>query len=137
MNPDRGAGDLALVVITDTEFEAQTKAAVLRGEGIESVVTVNAPWWTGRQPISPTARGASVLCHRDDLERARRLLDETVADSVDLDWDEVDVGEREDTLPLHPVNRMPPLAKLAFTVAIAIVVVAAVFFIFGLFVPNA
>ena len=140
MNEDAGANDLAVVVITETEFEAQTKAAVLRGEGIETMVTVNAPSWTGRMSISPTARGASVLVRREDLERARRLLDETLSDSVDLDWDEVDVGEREDTLPLHPVNRMPLLAKVGFAVALVILIMGAAVFIFillGLFAPDA
>jgi hypothetical protein len=109
--------DLAVVVTVESEFEAQTKAEVIRARGIEVAVTHNAPSWTGQLSISPTARGSSVLVHREDLERARSLLQQVIADSVDIDWDEVDVGEREDDLPLHEVNSMPPLAKVSFVVA--------------------
>jgi hypothetical protein len=116
--------DLAIVLTADTEFEAETKAEALRARGIEARVTRNAPSWTGHMSISPTARGASVVVHRDDLERARTILKQVVADSVDIDWDEVDVGEREDDLPLHDVGRMPPLAKVSFVVALAIVLIA-------------
>ena len=41
---------------------------------------------------------------------------------VDLDWDEVDVGERDDDLPLTPVNRMPLLARIGFAVAVAVLI---------------
>jgi hypothetical protein len=122
MNDD----DLAVVTTADTEFEAEAKAEALRARGIEAQVTRNAPSWTGHVSISPTARGASVLVHRDDLERARTILKQVIADSVDIDWDEVDVGEREDDLPLQPVGRMPPLAKVSFALALAIVLIAAV-----------
>ncbi|MHC4217754.1 MAG: hypothetical protein ACYSU7_04780 [Planctomycetota bacterium] len=109
--------DLAVVVTVESEFEAETKAEAIRARGIEAAVTRNAPSWTGQVPISPTARGSSVLVHREDLERARSLLQQVISDSVDIDWDEVDVGEREDDLPLHAVNSMPPLAKVSFVVA--------------------
>ncbi len=105
--------DLEPIAQTDTEFEAQTKAAVLRAEGIDCAVISNAPSWTGQMPVSPTGRGAFVLVKRQDADQARKILEQRIADSVDLDWDEVDVGEREDTLPLRPVNGMPLPAKIA------------------------
>lgn len=108
--------DLAVVAVTETEFEAQTKAAVLRARGIEAAVTSNAPSWTGQLAISPSERGASVLVHESELERARGILASTIEDSVDLDWDEVDVGEREDDLPLLQPGRVPPLASFATAV---------------------
>ncbi|MCZ6493256.1 MAG: hypothetical protein O6933_04175 [Planctomycetota bacterium] len=117
MNIEPRPNDMAVVATTATEFEAQTKAAVLRSEGIDCTVTCNAPSWTGQVSISATARGATVWVRRPDLERAQGVLHQAVADSVDLDWDEVDVGEREDNLPLRPVGRMPLLAKVAVTVA--------------------
>ena len=116
--------DLAVVLTAETEFEAETKAEALRARGIQAGVTRNAPSWTGHVSISPTARGASVVVQRDDLERARTILKQVIADSVDIDWDEVDVGEREDNLPLHQVGRMPPLAKVSFVVALAIVLLS-------------
>jgi hypothetical protein len=119
------AGDLAVVVTAASEFEAEAKAEVIRARGIEATVTRNAPSWTGHASISPTAFGASVLVHREDLERARALLEQVISDSVDIDWDEIDVGQREDDLPLHKVSRVPPLAKVSFAVALAIVAATA------------
>ncbi len=105
--------DLEPVAATETEFEAQTKAVVLRAEGIECAVVHNAPSWTGQMSLSPTGRGAFVLVKRQDADQARKILQQRIDDSVDLDWDEVDVGEREDTLPLRQINGMPILAKIA------------------------
>ncbi len=105
--------DLEPIAQTDTEFEAQTKAAVLRAEGIECAVVHNAPSWTGQMSLSPTGRGAFVLVKHQDVDRARKILQQRIDDSVDLDWDEVDVGEREDALPLRPINGMPLPAKIA------------------------
>jgi hypothetical protein len=115
------AQDLALVATAESEFEAEAKAEVLRARGLKAMVAGNAPSWTGFLSISPTARGASVLVHRGDLERATDLLKQVIADSVDIDWDEVDVGEREDDVPLRKVNRMPILAMASFAVAVAII----------------
>jgi hypothetical protein len=115
--------DLAVVATADSEFEAETKAEVLRARGLKAMVTRNAPSWTGYLSISPRARAASVLVYREDLERATAMLKQVVADSVDIDWDEIDVGQREDDLPLHKVNRMPGLAKVSFALAAAIVAV--------------
>ncbi len=105
--------DLEPIAETATEFEAQTKAAVLRAEGIECAVVHNAPSWTGQMSLSPTGRGAFVLVKHQDVDRARKILQQRIDDSVDLDWDEVDVGEREDALPLRPINGMPLPAKIA------------------------
>ena len=118
---DAGPDGPALVVSTPTEFEAQTKAALLRDEGIDAMVQPVAPSWTGGVSISPASRGASVWVRAADLDRARAVLETRIADSVDLDWDEVDVGEREDSLPLTPVGRMPLLIRVGLALLAAIV----------------
>ena len=115
------AQDLAVVATAESEFEAETKAEVLRARGLKAMVTRNAPAWTGFLSISPRARAAAVMVYREDLERATEMLKQVIADSVDIDWDEIDVGEREDDLPLHKVNRMPILAMASFAVAVAII----------------
>ena len=46
-----------------------------------------------------------------------------VADSVDLDWDSVDVGERLDDLPLSSRSGMPLLVRVGFALAAAMVVI--------------
>ena len=132
MNTEPRPNDMAVVAITATEFEAQTKAAVLRSEGIDCTVMCNAPSWTGQVSISATARGAMVWARRQDLERAQGVLHQAVADSVDLDWDEIDVGEREDNLPLRPVNQMPWLAKVAFAVAAALILLTVLLALFAM-----
>ncbi len=118
--------DPAVVVTVPTEFEAHMIAAILKTNGIESTVTNSAPSWTGQMPISPTARGSAVVVRRADLERASAVLRESEQDSVVLDWDQVDVGQREDDLPATPVGHMPLPAKMAAMVAAAILILSAV-----------
>ncbi len=132
MSTEPRPNDMAVVATTATEFEAQTKAAVLRSEGIDCTVTRNAPSWTGHVSISPTAWGATVWVRRHDLQSALGVLHQAIADSVDLDWDEVDVGEREDDLPLRPVGQMPWLAKVAFAVAAALILLTVLLALFAL-----
>lgn len=104
------------VVVVSTEFEAQTKAAVLESEGIVCRVITLTPAWTGSMNLSSSWQGTAVLVKPQDFEMAKQLLKKRVDDSVDLDWDEVDVGEREDSLPLTPVGRKELLARFAFFV---------------------
>ncbi len=103
----------------NSEFEAHTLVAVLREEGIEAHVFAA---MHASLPLGQRRFGVPVQVRRADLERARAALEKNATDSVDLDWDEVDVGEREDQLPLTPVNRMPLLARIGFAVAVAVVV---------------
>lgn len=113
---DDNATDPVTVATTATEFEAQTKAAVLEAEGITCRVVSNSPSWTGQVALSASGAGAVVLVAAEDADRAGDILKDRIADSVDLDWDEIDVGEREDTLPLRPIGSMPMPAKIAATV---------------------
>ncbi len=119
--------DLAILITTATEFEAQTKAVVLRAQGIEATVTPNTPSWSGSVPLTPAGSGnATVWVRQEDLARAQKALQQTVEDSVDLDWDEVDVGERVDDLPLRRINRMPLLVRMGFALAVAIIIISVV-----------
>ncbi len=120
--------------VVDTEFEAQTKAAVLESEGIVCRVITHTPSWSGSVNLSSSQQGSVVLVKQLDLDRAKELLKKRVDDSVDLDWDEVDVGEREDSLPLTPVGRMAPLPKIIFTVILLSLVTGLIgLFIRGIF----
>lgn len=110
---------LATLRTVGSEFEAHTLVAVLREEGIEAHVFAA---MHASLPLGQHHFGVPVQVRRADLERARAALEKNATDSVDLDWDEVDVGEREDQLPLTPVNRMPLLARIGFAVAVAVVV---------------
>ncbi len=116
----------AVVVRVPSEFEAHTIAAILRESGIEATVAPGSPSWTGQMPVSPTAQGSAVVVRNTDLHRAQTVLRESEQDSVDLDWDEVDVGDRVDDLPLTRVGRMPVPAKFAAAMAATILIVSAV-----------
>ena len=115
---------LVPAVIAEGEFAAQTKATLLRAEGIDAFVFSAERGWTGGMGL--VNQQVPVLVRREDVERAREILDQRIEDSVDLDWDEVDVGEREDKLPLHEVGRMPWPARVGLTVATAIIVLSAI-----------
>lgn len=126
--PDResaASGDphaLTTLVRVPTSFEAHTIVAVLANAGIEAAVFDTAEAGIG---IPLDSRGSSVPVHvrERDLERARVVIDANVADSVDLDWDEIDVGQREDDLPLHRVDRLPVPAGIGLIAAFVMVVI--------------
>ncbi|GAB5495901.1 MAG: hypothetical protein Phyf2KO_09810 [Phycisphaerales bacterium] len=74
--------------------EAHIIASMLRENGIEAFVFDTAAQtlqWDAPRIINPYM----VHIQRADLERARQLIASNREASVDLDWDEVDVGEPE------------------------------------------
>lgn len=107
--------ELVTLVTRPTEFEANLLVAILRDAGIQAFAfsALNSTL-----PMSGPFTSVPVQVKRVDFERAHRALAQNVADSVDLDWDQIDVGQREDRLPLSIVNRTPILAQLGFLVAI-------------------
>jgi hypothetical protein len=100
-----------------TEFAANIIVVVLADAGIEAMAFGSAAQAFGmgvgggpslfRVPIQVRAR---------DLERARTILAANKQDSVDIDWDAIDVGERADDVPLTQLGRMPLPAKLALAI---------------------
>ena len=117
--------DLKPVCSSSTEFGAQTKAAVLKSEGIDAFVFGIAGGIYGGMNPALAPHGIEVWVRLEDFDRAKMLVQQRIADSVDLDWDEIDVGEREDTLPLRPIGSMPLPAKIAATV-VALTLIASV-----------
>ena len=112
--------DLVPAAFAGSEFEAQTKAAVLRAEGIDARVLRTGLW--PRAGLGAGAPGVPVWVQRADAERARALLEEP-DETPEVDWEQVDVGERQDRVPLRPVGHLPLPAKLGFVVAAVIVAV--------------
>lgn len=114
--------DAVTVATAPTEFAAETLAVVLRAEGIEAHVFGTAT--TGLGFSLPNGQlEAAVQVARRDADRARALLAATRANADSVDWDSVDVGDRDDDVPLRTPGRMPPLARIAFAVAVLIVLV--------------
>jgi hypothetical protein len=116
---DRDPDELATLLRAHTPFEAHTLAAVLADAGIQAFVFDSAYAGFGVSFV-PGKGGVPLQVRRADLERARRAIRENASDSIDVDWAEVDVGRRADDLPLRPPHRMPALAKLAFVVAVLV-----------------
>ncbi len=102
-----------LLAATATEFEAQTKVALLGDEGIEALVTTGPP-------------ESRVWVARSDLERARALLQRRLDDAAKIDWDSADLGSRVDNLPLRRSGRRPLLFWISWALAAAIVVMSLV-----------
>ena len=113
MNPKR-EDDLVVLITTGGDGEAYALVALLDEAGIEALVVESTPPGLGGV-LGP---GAVLRVRRGDRERARRVLD--AAASVDIEWDEVDLGERADRLPLHRPGRMPLAARIAFVVAVIV-----------------
>lgn len=131
-HPAGHADDLVTLVVKPTEFEANTIVAVLEDAGIKAFAfsAIRAAL-----PLSERLTSVPVQVRRIDFDRAQRALKQNVADSVDLDWDSVDVGDREDNLPLKTTHGMPPLIKMGFAVALlaaAVMIVAALMAFGGL-----
>ena len=75
--------------------EAHIIASMLRENGIEAFVFDTAAQtlqWDAPRIINPYL----VHVQHADLEQARKLIASNREASVDLDWDEVDVGESDD-----------------------------------------
>jgi hypothetical protein len=88
-----------LVVLTEakTGFEAETIAHSLEAQGVRATV---ADAMT-TELFSGAIGSAKVMVRRADLETARNALRAIKAESVDIDWSELDVGESDE----HSVER--------------------------------
>jgi hypothetical protein len=96
MNPD--PDEPVVLTETLTGFEAETIASALRAQDIPAETAQTATRMTWGVPIEMV----KVMVRRRDLERAQNALRAVKADSVDIDWDEVDVGEEEPPPPPAP-----------------------------------
>jgi len=114
---DEVPDQLVTLQTVESPFQAQIIVAVLREAGIEAVAFDTAQAGIGI-PLGTKQRGVPIQVPAEDLERARQALEQRIEDSVDLGWDEVDVGEREDRLPLTSVAHVPALVKVAVILAV-------------------
>lgn len=81
----------ALVLLTTarTDFEAETIAEALRAQGIRAEVFAAAA-----SVMQNAAIPVQVLVQEKDLVAAKNALRAIKAESVDIDWSEVDTGDR-------------------------------------------
>ncbi|MEM7227854.1 MAG: hypothetical protein AAF432_03470 [Planctomycetota bacterium] len=118
--------DLVTIVTTETEFEAESLAVVLRDAGIDAFTFGSS---FSALPVQQHWNRVPLQVRRRDAERAKARLDRVKQDSVDIDWDSVDLGERDDDRPLTPVDHVPILARIGLYVGIAIMLLAFLGFI--------
>lgn len=126
--------DMFKLLQLDSEIEAHMKAAILLDAGIETHVINDGASWAGMLRLSATEGGAGIWIHSRDVEAAQDALAQNIADSVDLDWDEVDVGSPEEEDETPRTHDMPWLARISFTVALFIMLLGLVLSIVMLFV---
>ena len=116
--------DLQPVVFAENEFAAKTKASVLQDEGIEAFVFANVSEIAGAFAMGgDVLRGVAVWVRQADVDRAREILRRRIADSVDLDWSEVDVGAPDEQISSDLKSSPPLLARVGLAVAITILAV--------------
>jgi len=116
---------LVTLLQAKTEFEANMTVAILADAGIQAFAFGGVH---GALPLSSRFMRVPVQVRESELEAAKAALASNAAGSVDLDWDEVDVGEREDSLPLRTPGRMPLAAKVAYGVAVLVVILTIIAF---------
>jgi hypothetical protein len=132
MTDEPAREELVTLVTTDKAFEAHAIAAVLRDEGFDAIVFESAYEGVGL-PRPGTGRVAVRVPERE-LDEARTALDRAYAESAGIDWDAVDVGEREDDLPLHESHRTPKWVWVALVIAAVLIVIGMFGWIVALFV---
>lgn len=103
--------DLVTLIVPQSEFEANLLAIVLHDHGIDAVVFSSAHLGTG-VPLSHGRFGVPLQVCREDVEEARQILLENRRDSVDIDWDELELeGSADDR---YEVTTMSITAMVAF-----------------------
>jgi len=124
---------LETLLVATSEFAANAIVVVLADAGIEARAFGTIQGGLGF-PLGhhATGWGTPVQVRSSDLESARLTLDQARQDSVDIDWDAVELGEPEGT-PAPRTTGMSIPAKLAFLVTafmvVLLLIVAALMFV--------
>lgn len=97
-SPRPSNDELVTLLTATSEFAANAIVVVLEDAGIPAVAfgTVQSGFGLGH----PIVFGTPVQVRSEDLELAQATLNQARQDSIDIDWDQVELGEREDQLPL-------------------------------------
>lgn len=80
-----------------SEFEASMIVEALKARGIPAFTFSNAGMTLQWEVAATNPFRVSV--RRQDVDAAKEILRAVKAESVDIDWSEVDVGERQDLAP--------------------------------------
>lgn len=111
--------NLVTLLKAKNEFEANLVVALLEDEDIHAVAFTKV---RSAIPLETRLITVPVQVRSADYDRAKAVLNERGPDtSVEVDWDSVDVGERDDRLPLRTPGRTPWAARIAMLLAWLIV----------------
>jgi len=91
MHPD--PDELLTLLSTRTEFEAEVIVRALESNGIPARSFATSATTLGWMAVDP--RPVKVVVRRADLHRARLAVDQNRTDSIDLEWEDLDVGAPE------------------------------------------
>ncbi|MDP6692918.1 MAG: DUF2007 domain-containing protein, partial [Phycisphaerales bacterium] len=106
--------DLVTLTTAPSEFEANLLAIVLRDHNIEAFVFASSSSGLGVSLSSGTI-GVPLQVRADDIAEAKRILASNKRDSIDIDWDELELAGQDfsETVVHKPVTMRLP-AKIAF-----------------------
>ena len=123
MNAPQNDIQLETLLVATSEFAANAIVVVLADAGIEARAFGSIQGGLGfplGQHVS--GWGTPVQVRSCDAAEARRILDQAKQDSLDIDWDAIDIGTFEGTTAT-PSGGLPIAAKIAF-LATALTVLA-------------
>ncbi len=114
---------LVTLTTATSEFTAHLLLAILEDAGIDAFTFGSTGTTLGVTGQSTNPRwGVPVQVRRRDLDRARSTLQANRRDSVDIDWDMVDVGAEVQGTGQH-AGGPPVAARFAWMVAVTLVLI--------------
>ena len=106
--------DLVTLTTAPTEFEANLLAIVLKDHGIEAFVFASPGSALGVQ-LSGGTVGVPLQVREDDLVEAKQILASNKRDSIEIDWDELELAGKDfSETGVHKPAMMSLPAKFAF-----------------------
>jgi hypothetical protein len=107
------SSDLVTLMTLPSEFEANILAIVLRDHGIDAFVFASPAVGMGVN-LSGGTVGVPLQVRQDDVELARQTLIDNKQNSIDIDWDELNLSGSDTGLNHQEYKRMPITAQVAF-----------------------
>ena len=107
--------DLVTLLTATSEFAANSIVIVLKDAGIEAFAFGSAQNIFGVTGMTGNLLNTPVQVRREDLERAKAALEANRIDSVDIDWNTVDVGTPDDPQRSSRTEGRPLMLTLGVT----------------------